>query len=77
MVSFQNVRKNLINNHKQLSRGILQKSCSENFWKIHRKTSKTKCCDFSTEIALHRANFPVNFQKNFRAGFYTPLDSCF
>ena len=28
-----------------------------------------ECCDFSVKIALHRACFPVNFQKNLKAGF--------
>ena len=41
---------------------------SENFRKIHRKTSTVECCNFSTKIALHRVFFPLNFQKIFRTG---------
>ena len=66
--SFQNVCKNLINNQMQLSRGVLQKSCSEIFRKILRKTSTVDCCDFGTKITLHTVCFPVNFQKTFIAG---------
>ena len=64
-----NFCKNLINNQKQPSRGVLQKSCSENVRKIHRKTPTVECIDFSTKIALHRVCFPVHFQKNFGTGF--------
>ena len=70
MVQFcKNVCKNLINNQKQPSRGALQKSSSENFRKINRKTSTVEGCNFSIKIALHRVCFPVNIQKNFRTGF--------
>ena len=69
LISFKNVCKNLINNQKQLSRGVLQKNCSKNFRKIHRKTSSVECCDFSTKITFHRVCVPVNFQKIFRTGF--------
>ena len=59
----------IMNDQKQTSRGVLQKSCSENFRKTHRKTSTVECCGFSFKIARHRVCFPVNFQKIFRTGF--------
>ena len=66
----QNFRKNLINNQKQPSEGVLWKSCCEIFRKSHRETSMVEGCDFSTQTTLQRVCFPVNFQKILSTGFW-------
>ena len=65
MVQFKNVCKNLINYQKQPPRGVLQKSCFENFRKINGKPSMVECSDFTTKITFHRKCFSLNFRTGF------------